>query len=404
MKGKDDIHNFEKRLKRRIELITTSKNIVEENKKILIEYYHNCIAEGITLARIDKCLFHLYRIACMLGKPFIECNREDITRVVENIERKNYSEWTKHDYKVILKKFFKWLRKTEDYPEEVKWIRTTCRIKNNKLPEEILTEEEVKRIASSADNFRDRAFVLVLYESGCRIGELLPLRIKNIQFDEYGAVLLINGKTGSRRVRIISSSPALAKWLDLHPLRNHPNSFVWIDLRNHGKLLSYNAVCKTLRKLAERAGVKKKVNPHAFRHARATHLASKLTEAQMKELFGWVQSSDMASVYVHLSGRDVDNALLRLHGLAKDKENRDEDMNLRICPRCGERNDPVSNFCKRCASPLDSKAAIQLEERIKMKDKVVARVIETLVKRLNLEKTIYKIIKELKIEKEFEEL
>ena len=116
-----------------------------------------------------------------------------------------------------------------------------------------------------------------------------------------------------------------------------------------------------LRKLAEKARVK--INPHAFRHARATHLASKLTEAQMKELFGWVQSSDMASVYVHLSGRDVDNALLRLHGLTKDKEDKDRVMNLRICPRCGEKNDPVSNFCKRCASPLDSKVAIELEEK-----------------------------------------
>ena len=156
---------------------------------------------------------------------------------------------------------------------------------------------------------------------------------------------------------------------------------------------------KCYRKLAEKAGVKRRINPHAFRHARATYLASKLTEAQMKELFGWIQSSDMASVYVHLSGRDVDNALLRLHGLTKD---RDEIMNLRICPRCGERNDPVSNFCKRCASPLDSETAMELEERIKMKDKVVAKVIETLVERLNLEKTIYDIIKELRLEKEFE--
>ena len=51
-----------------------------------------------------------------------------------------------------------------------------------------------------------------------------------------------------------------------------------------------------------------------------------------------------------------------------------------------------------------SKAAIELEERIKMKDKVVAKVIETLVERLNLEKTIYDIIKEFGVEKEFEEL
>ena len=51
------------------------------------------------------------------------------------------------------------------------------------------------------------------------------------------------------------------------------------------------------------------------------------------------------------------------------------------------------------SSPLDSKTAIELEERIKMKDEVVAKVIETLVERLNLEKTIYDIIKELGIDK-----
>jgi hypothetical protein len=38
----------------------------------------------------------------------------------------------------------------------------------------------------------------------------------------------------------------------------------------------------------------------------------------MKEYFGWVQSSDMASVYVHLSGRDVDSALLKLHGMIQE--------------------------------------------------------------------------------------
>jgi len=38
----------------------------------------------------------------------------------------------------------------------------------------------------------------------------------------------------------------------------------------------------------------------------------------MKEYLGWVQSSDMASVYVHMSGRDVDKALLTLHGIRKN--------------------------------------------------------------------------------------
>jgi len=49
---------------------------------------------------------------------------------------------------------------------------------------------------SSAINPRDKAFISLLYESGCRIGELLNLKIKNVEFDANGAVLIVNVKTG----------------------------------------------------------------------------------------------------------------------------------------------------------------------------------------------------------------
>ncbi|WP_394344768.1 hypothetical protein [Salinigranum halophilum] len=54
------------------------------------------------------------------------------------------------------------------------------------------------------------------------------------------------------------------------------------------------------------------MNPHHFRHSRATHLANWLTEAQLCEWFGWVQGSNVPARYVHLSGRDIDNAYLAL--------------------------------------------------------------------------------------------
>ena len=53
------------------------------------------------------------------------------------------------------------------------------------------------------ENQRDKALTLAHYESGFRIGETLSLKILNVTFDKYGAVLIIEeGKTGSRRVRI----------------------------------------------------------------------------------------------------------------------------------------------------------------------------------------------------------
>lgn len=136
------------------------------------------------------------------------------------------------------------------------------------------------------------------------------------------------------------------------------------------------SVAKQLREIAVRAGVKKKVNPHAFRHASATFLANNLTEAQMKEYFGWAQSSDMASVYVHLSGRDVDNAILKLHGLASAEKKESESLRVRKGARCQEKNSPVSKFCSRCGSPLEIRTAIELDQKRRNGDELVSMIVK----------------------------
>ena len=56
------------------------------------------------------------------------------------------------------------------------------------------------KLVDAAEHIRDKSFIQTLYESGCRIGELLALQIKHVKIDDFGAVLLVNGKTGQRRV------------------------------------------------------------------------------------------------------------------------------------------------------------------------------------------------------------
>ena len=98
------------------------------------------------------------------------------------------------------------------------------------------------------------------------------------------------------------------------------------------------------------------MNPHMFRHSRATHLACHLTEAQMKEYFGWVQASRMAAIYVHLSGRDVDHALLKLHGIKTDKGDQQPDqLESKPCSRCKTINPCTGRYCSLCGLPLDDK-------------------------------------------------
>lgn len=67
----------------------------------------------------------------------------------------------------MIKRFHIWLRgNDEDYPPGGKWIKTSIKEKDVLLPEQLITEGEIKRMVEAAENPRDRAFIIILYESG----------------------------------------------------------------------------------------------------------------------------------------------------------------------------------------------------------------------------------------------
>jgi integrase len=70
--------------------------------------------------------------------------------------------------------------------------------------------------------------------SGVRIGELLSLNIGHVQFDRYGAVVIVNGKAGMRRFRLISSVPDIQTWINMHPLRTDANAPPFVTSRRYG--------------------------------------------------------------------------------------------------------------------------------------------------------------------------
>lgn len=382
-----------KSLERDIERIKNSDKICEDNKTQIFKFYNFLNANGFSKATLRNVLWALSTITAIHNKPLHEATKDDIIRIVSEIESRYNSEKSKTAIKCELKRFYKWLKNSKTYPDEVEWIKLNHKSNSKFLSEGILTKEEIERLAKATNNLRDKALVLVLYESGCRIGELLSLRIKNIVFDEHGCVLLVDGKTGQRRVRVIEYAKDLLNWLDIHPLRNDPEAYVWISLgKNHKGLISYVEVELILKKLGKKVGITKRVNPHAFRHARATHLAKHLPEAIMKEHFGWTKDSKMASVYYHLSGKEVDEKLLE----ALNKE-------VKKCFKCGEVNPSSYKFCKRCSSPLDIKMLMEVDKVRKEFDNFVKDFLLVLAERDKSIKEIFRqMVKERGLEYLFE--
>jgi integrase/recombinase XerD len=354
------LHNYERKLEKRKELILKS-DFSPANKKAILDFADHCFARGLSVPRVEKYVGHLKCLVRLIRKDFADATKPDIEALVRTIEQSDYADWTKQDLRLTVKKFYRWLRGTDGNPPETAWIKIGRRNGTTKLPDELLTEEDISGLIDACRNSRDRALVSMLYETGCRIGEIASMRIKHAIPHEHGFRIMVSGKTGTRRLLVVASAPYLTDWLNDHPGKSEPDECLWVSRDRRRALLSYKRISDILVGAAGRAGIKKRINPHSFRHSRATHLANHLTEAQMNEYFGWVQGSNMPSVYVHLSGRDVDKALLATYGIASDTEaNRESRFGPRHCSRCNKQNAPTNRFCSLCGAVLDEETATEI--------------------------------------------
>ncbi len=358
-----DLHRFEKRYSSAIRNLWKS-DLHKEDKEAIELFLRDMRAEGKGHARLIKLCDVLRMLGCKLAKTFEKASEHDLRELINLYENGDYSFWTKHDMKVIMKQYYCWLNKGT-YPAKVSWICSTIPIKEKRLvhQKELLTPEEVQQIISVADHPRNKALVSVLWESGARIGEIGNLTISQIDIDTNGCILNVNGKTGNRRIRLVSSTPYVTAWLNGHPDRNNPRAPLWptFGARGIDLAMTYEAIRKIMREHFEKAGIKKRCHPYIFRHTRACQLAHHLTEFQMNAYFGWVQGSEMPSIYVHISGKDLDEHILRMNGMKAGETPVFAKQQDRICLRCKNINTPTALYCTKCAEIVDPSLALRTQ-------------------------------------------
>ncbi len=347
--------------KRKVEKINKDKNISEKNKKILITFLKNKKSEGVGYRRIIRISEFLTNFAKEVKRDLDKITEKDLRKVIINLEASKYAEATKYTYKVVIRDFYRHQNEGE-LPKFCRFMNMSLK-KLRKLPDDIWNEEEINKLFNSTREPFWKAFISLGFESGARLGELLNMKIKDIHFNDFGARIRLDGKTGVREIPVIKCIPYLSTFLKMHPDSNNKETWMWV--RSNGKRIEYPGIRFQLKELTKRCGIKKKCNPHLlFRHSRATQLANHLTESQLKQYFGWTQDSKMASTYIHLSGRDIDNAVLGMYGMAEKKEEEIQNGLPIKCYRCGFPNEPNTKFCGNCGLPLDTKTAIEEEGKI----------------------------------------
>jgi site-specific recombinase XerD len=196
--------------------------------------------------------------------------------------------------KEILKPFFKWLRQTSDNPPEIKGLKSRKGADDEMPIDSLLTRADLAALLQACPDLGDKAKIAVLYDSGLRAGEFCALNIGSVAWDQYGATITLPKgapglKTGARRVRIFESVPFLHAWFEAHPQKTDPRAPLFLCRSNNraeDQRLTANALWYFVSKTAARAGLKKDVWPHLFRHTAATDRARLgWNEGQMRAFF-----------------------------------------------------------------------------------------------------------------------
>lgn len=373
--GPKDIYDVDKKYETTRERLNKA-DISQHNKDLIMNFEKNCVLERLGKWRRIRIMSNLLILARdYLKKDFDKATKEDLRELVFKLDsREDWSVWTKHTHKTILKKFYRWLVFGNEYlnrpdsPEIIGWLRVNISKKDRPRVKasDILTEREAENLVNVAEHPRDKAFISMLYELGARIGEIGELRVSDISRDQYSFTVDLSGKTGHRTPRIVVSDSYLVTWLNSHPLKNNPMSPLWVVLgdRKKNEKMKYGAFRALVLRLAEKAKIKKRIYPHLFRHSRVTHLLTnkQINESQAKIYFGWVPDSRMLAEYSHLVARDVNEVMLEIHGI-KTSDGDKQEPKVKQCPRCKEINPKEHLFCKNCGSFLDIKTAIALDDK-----------------------------------------
>lgn len=366
------------------------KELMSQEEYAVLEKYEvamvkSALADGTKCKNFDEIL----GLTRMLNGNWLDVNQDDIDSLVVSVMNR-YSENGKEtessrDKKRFLKVWFRFVRlgsrsfKVVGDPIETKGLE--LKFVDSKITRmQLITPEEKKKLLDACTNLRDKCLIDVHYDAGTRIGEILSVQIKHIKNDKIGYLIAVDGKTGSRPIRILESSTSLARWLESHPNRDDPEAWLFPTMKTiwSGSKLSYAASVRVLNKVTKQAKMRH-LNWHLFRHTEATRTAKYMSDGITKMRHGWSPTSKMPSRYAHIVNQDVDDCFLKHHGITPENK---EELNITpiSCPVCKSANSHDTTMCQVCGKPLTIDKAILLESETEQRN----NALEERIKKMEL--------------------
>ncbi|GAF75620.1 unnamed protein product [marine sediment metagenome] len=187
--------------------------------------------------------------------------------------------------------------------------------KGRKYPAEVIPREEVIRLLAACSSraptgIRNRALITVMYRGGLRISEVLNLMPRDVDA-KAGTITVMNGKGGKRRVTGLDPEAfaGLARWVDRREqLGINARARLFCTLK--GQPVSAPYVRQALARLAKRAGIDRRVNPHALRHSFAAEMAREGKPMNLiQQALGHSSLGTTSRYLMHINPQEVIDAM-----------------------------------------------------------------------------------------------
>jgi integrase/recombinase XerD len=210
--------------------------------------------------------------------------------IVHQIKTKGISESHQNQILSAIKMFY-----AEVLGQEEK-VRGLIRPKRAvKLPH-VLTEQEVGRLLKATDNLKHRCILLLIYSAGLRLGELIRLRLADLE-PEQGRLFVYGGKGKKDRCTLLSPKA----WEQLQGYLEVYQPIDWVFEGQHGGQYSARSVQQVFTNAKVKSGINPYATVHTLRHSFATHLLESGVDLRyIQDLLGH-ESSKTTEIYTHIT-------------------------------------------------------------------------------------------------------
>lgn len=195
-------------------------------------------------------------------------------------QQKNISDRTLEKFRQILNSFFTWATDEEYLTKNP--CRNIKEIKFEVIPRQALTRFQLEKLRRACRTKREKAIIDVLYSTGCRVAELVNMRLSDIDFEQKAVYIIGKGKKHNIVYLNTNAQLSLEEYLKI---REGDSDYVFVSDRRPHDRITTRAVERICTELSQIVGFK--VSPHIIRHTTATlSLQSGMPITQVQKMLG----------------------------------------------------------------------------------------------------------------------